>query len=366
MIEYENLRKANEPFLEQYRRRFEQVLGSGWFILGEQVAAFEKEFAQYCGVKHCVGLGNGLEALHLSLRALGLPARSEIIVPSNTYIATILAVVQAGLVPVPVEPDIRTYNIDPRRIEPRITGKTSAVMIVHLYGKMCDMDPIVSLCRARGLKLIEDCAQAHGAACKGRRAGAFGDLGAFSFYPTKNLGCLGDGGAVVTGNEELADRIRTLRNYGSKVKYHNEVPGYNSRLDELQAAFLRVKLEHLDQINARKRSLAAEYRARLAPGYILPSEDQDFFDVYHIFNLRHRERDRLRAFLLESGVKTEVHYPVSPNRQPALKGIMDEACPISEEIHATTVSLPISSFHEPRDVARVCELLNEFQESERP
>jgi len=365
MIEYENLRKANEPFLREYRRRFDAVLRSGWFILGEEVAAFEQEFARYCGVQHCVGLGNGLEALHLGLRALRLPAGSEVIVPSNTYIATILAVLQAGLVPVAVEPDIRTYNIDPRRMEERLTKRTSAVMIVHLYGKMCDMEPIVGICRDKGLRLIEDCAQAHGAAYKGRRAGSFGDIGAFSFYPTKNLGCLGDGGAVVTGNEELAARIRTLRNYGSRVKYHNELPGYNSRLDEVQAAFLRVKLRHLDRINSRKRDLAAEYRARLAPGYIQPIEEKDFFDVYHIFNVRHRERDRLRAFLLERGVKTEIHYPISPNRQPAMMGILDEACPVSEEIHATTVSLPISFFHSPGDIAIICELLNEFRENER-
>jgi dTDP-4-amino-4,6-dideoxygalactose transaminase len=191
-----------------------------------------------------------------------------------------------------------------------------------------------------------------------------GDLGAFSFYPTKNLGCLGDGGAVVTENEDLAVRIRTLRNYGSRAKYHNEILGYNSRLDEMQAAFLRVKLRHLDEINARKRSLAAEYRAELSPGYVLPVEEKDFFDVYHIFNLRHRERNRLRAFLLDRGVKTEVHYPVSPNRQPALKGILDEECPVSEEIHATTLSLPISFFHAPQDIARICELLNEFKENQ--
>jgi dTDP-4-amino-4,6-dideoxygalactose transaminase len=362
MIEYENLRKANEPFMAQYRERFDAVLRSGWFILGEEVASFEREFAQYCGVGHCVGLGNGLEALHLALRALELPEGSEVIVPSNTYIATILAVVQAGLNPVPVEPDIRTYNIDPKRISGRITKKTSALLVVHLYGKMCDMDPIVRTCRAHGLKLIEDCAQAHGASYKGRRAGAFGDLGAFSFYPTKNLGCLGDGGAVVTENEDLAVRVRALRNYGSKAKYHNELLGYNSRLDEIQAAFLRVKLQRLDEINARKRSLAAVYRARLVPGYLLPVEEEGFFDIYHIFKLRHDERDRLRSYLLERGVKTEVHYPIPPNRQPALKGIMEEDCPISEEIHATTVSLPISFFHTPQDIARVCELLNEFKE----
>jgi dTDP-4-amino-4,6-dideoxygalactose transaminase len=366
MIEYENLAKANEPFMKQYRERFNSVLHSGWFILGEEVAAFEKEFALFCGVRHCVGVGNGFDALHLALRALDLPAGSEVLVPSNTHIATILAVVQAGLNPVLVEPDIRSYNIDPKRMEERITKKTSAALIVHLYGKMCDMDPICGICRAHGLKLIEDCAQAHGAIYKGRRAGTFGDINAFSFYPTKNLGCLGDAGAVVTDNEELAVRIRTLRNYGSKVKYHNEMLGYNSRLDELQAAFLRVKLRHLDQINARKRSLAAEYRARLAPGYVLPVEEKDFFDVYHIFNIRHPERDRLRAFLLDRGVKTDIHYPISPNRQPAMKGILKESCPISEEIHGSTLSLPISFYHTPRDIARVCELLNEFKETEKP
>jgi dTDP-4-amino-4,6-dideoxygalactose transaminase len=250
-------------------------------------------------------------------------------------------------------------------MQERITKRTSAVLIVHLYGKMCDMDPIVGICRANGLRLIEDCAQAHGGAYKGGKAGTFGDIGAFSFYPTKNLGGLGDGGAVVTGNEDLAARLRALRNYGSRQKYHNEVLGYNSRLDELQAAFLRIKLRHLDRINARKRELAAEYRAKLVPGYILPVEETGFFDVYHIFNVRHRERDRLRAFLLERGVKTEVHYPISPNRQPALKGLLEEACPLSEEIHATTVSLPISFSHTPPEVARVCELLNEFQEAQR-
>ncbi len=366
MIEYENLRKANAPFVTQFGAAFQSVMESGWFVLGNEVRSFETEFASYCGTKECVGVGNGFDALVLCLRALGLPPGAEVIVPSNTYIATILAVTHVGLVPVAVEPDVRTYEIDPSRIERSITPRTAAIMVVHLYGKMCDMDPIVELCRANGLKLIEDCAQAHGAAYRGRRAGAFGDAGAFSFYPTKNLGCLGDGGAVVTDREELAIRLKALRNYGSTTKYHNELPGYNSRLDEMQAAFLRVKLQHLDEINARKRSLAEAYREGISSGYILPIEEKGYFDVYHIFNVRHRQRDRLRAFLLDRGVKTEVHYPVPPNRQPAMKGILEEACPISEEIHATTLSLPISSFHTAQDVARVCELLNEFQETVKP
>jgi len=360
MIEYENLGKANAAFMDEYRERFNAVLASGWFVLGKEVAAFEKEFAAYCGSAHCVGLANGLDALFLALKAFGFEPGGEVIVPSNTYIATILSIINAGLVPVLVEPDIRTYNIDPAKIEERLTKKTRAIMVVHLYGKMCDMDPIVALCRAKGLKLVEDCAQAHGATYKGRKAGTFGDIGAFSFYPTKNLGCLGDGGAVTTDDPDLADRVRTMRNYGSKVKYHNERLGVNSRLDELQAAFLRVKLGKLDAINAHKRALAAVYRERIGEGFVLPSLQEEFFDVYHVFNIRHPERDRLRAFLLEGGVGSDIHYPVSPNRQPALKGIIDEACPISEEIHATTLSLPISFYHTEGDIAAVCERLREF------
>jgi dTDP-4-amino-4,6-dideoxygalactose transaminase len=233
-------------------------------------------------------------------------------------------------------------------------------MIVHLYGKMCDMDPILSICRSRSLKLIEDCAQAHGAAYKGRRAGTFGEINAFSFYPTKNLGCLGDGGAVTTDDPELAARVRSLGNYGSRVRYQNEVQGVNSRLDEVQAAFLRVKLRRLDEINAHKRSLAAAYRRGIGEGYIVPSLQEGFFDIYHIFNVRHPHRDRLKKYLLERGIKTDIHYPVSPNRQPALKGVFEEACPISEEIHATTLSLPISFSHSEEDIGVVCEALRDF------
>jgi dTDP-4-amino-4,6-dideoxygalactose transaminase len=365
MIEYENLGKANAAFIPEFRERFDSVLRSGRFVLGKEVSSFEEEFAAYCGSARCVGLANGLDALFLALRVFGFEPGSEVIVPSNTYIATILSIVNAGLVPVPVEPDIRTYNIDPAKIEARLTKKTRAVMVVHLYGKMCDMDPIVSLCKAKGLRLIEDCAQAHGASYNGKKAGTFGDVGAFSFYPTKNLGCLGDGGAITTDDPELADRIRTMRNYGSKVKYHNELLGINSRLDELQASFLRVKLRKLDEINAHKRALAAFYREHVGPGYVLPMQQDGFFDIYHVFNVRHAERDKLRAFLSERGVGSDIHYPVSPNLQPALKGIIDERCPISEEIHATTLSLPISFFHTEADIAVVCERLREFAKRSR-
>ena len=259
MIEYENLSLANRPFMDEYRKAFDSVLKSGWFILGENVAEFEEEFAAYNRVKHCAGVASGLDALIISILALDLPPASEIIVPSNTYIATIIAVIKAGHRPVLVEPDIATYNINPQLIEDSVTSKTKAVLVVHLYGKMCDMDPIVEICQRHGLFLMEDCAQAHGAEYKGKKAGSFGDISAFSFYPTKNLGCLGDGGAIVTNHEDYDRKVRLLRNYGSEKKYYNEVVGINSRLDEVQAAFLRIKLKHLDEINSHKRKLAQLY-----------------------------------------------------------------------------------------------------------
>lgn len=360
MIEYENLYKSNLSFMDEYRARFDSVLKSGWFVLGNEVAEFEREFARYCGVAHCVGVANGLDALHLSLRAFDFPSGGEVIVPSNTYIATIISIVQAGLKPVLVEPNAATYNIDPGKIADSVTEKTVAIMVVHLYGKMCDMDPIQAICRDRGLRLIEDCAQAHGAAYKGRKAGSFGDFGAFSFYPTKNLGCLGDGGAITTNDAALAEKIRMLRNYGSKIKYQNEVVGWNSRLDEVQAAFLRVKLRSLDAINARKRELARVYLDAIDPSYALPVEDPDFLDVYHIFSVRHERRDELKSFLLERGIKTDIHYPISPNRQVAMRGILEQETPISEMIHATTLSLPISFFHTVNDARNVAQAINDF------
>lgn len=361
MIEYENLKKVNQPYFKEFNEVFNQVLESGWFVLGRNVDEFEKEFAEYNNVKYCVGVASGLDALSLALMALDLDSKSEIIVPSNTYIATILSIHRNGNKPVLVEPDLMTYNIDPDRIEEAITPNTRAVMVVHLYGKPCDMDPIIDICRRNNLFLIEDCAQAHGAEYKGKKVGRFGDMAAFSFYPTKNLGCLGDGGALLTNNEDFCKRVKMLRNYGSNKKYYFEYLGLNSRLDEMQAAFLRIKLKHLDQINNHKRHLAQEYINGLKRDFILPLVHPDFLDVYHIFNIRHRKRDEIRDYLLSNGVKTEIHYPVPPHLQKAMTFLYRMKLPISEEIHRTTLSLPVSIFHTLEDVQSVVRLLNIFR-----
>jgi dTDP-4-amino-4,6-dideoxygalactose transaminase len=361
MIAYENLRKVNEPFFEEFRRVFNETLEGGWYILGKNVERFEELFAAYCGVPHCIGVASGLDALVLSLRACEFPPGSEVLVPSNTYIATILAILQSGLKPVLVEPDLSTYNIDPQQIEERITPKTVAIMVVHLYGKVCAMDRILELGRHYGLKIFEDCAQAHGARLNGRNAGSFGDCAAFSFYPTKNLGALGDAGAVTTSDSALAESIRVLRNYGSARKYHNDIVGMNSRLDEVQAAFLSVKLVALDRINAHKRDLAVLYQEGLCDDFVKPCVEDGYFDVYHIYNVRHPQRDKLKNYLAENGILTEIHYPVPPYRQRALKGLFDEdSYPLADEIHTTTLSLPISLCHTPEDIAQVIAVMNRF------
>jgi dTDP-4-amino-4,6-dideoxygalactose transaminase len=305
VIEYENLYKVNEPFFPEFRRAFNNTLESGWFILGKNVERFEREFAAYCGVSHCIGVASGLDALILSLKAHEFPPGSEVLVPANTYIASILAIIQSGLKPVLVEPDLYTYNIDPTGIEKQITTQTMGIMVVHLYGKVCAMDNILEIGRRHGLKIFEDCAQAHGARLRDTKTGAFGDCGAFSFYPTKNLGALGDGGAVTTNNSTTAKKIRTLRNYGSARKYYNEMVGLNSRLDEVQAALLSIKLTKLDRINDHKRKLAELYQQGLRDDYIKPVIEENFFDVYHIYNIRHPRRDELKAYLAENGVGTE-------------------------------------------------------------
>ncbi|NOT74808.1 MAG: DegT/DnrJ/EryC1/StrS family aminotransferase [Cyclobacteriaceae bacterium] len=361
MIEYENLNAMNKSFLIDYQSKFDSVLKSGWFILGNEVKEFEKEFAQYCGSTYSTGVANGLDALVLALRCFEFRPGSEVIVPSNTYIATILSILNNNLVPVLVEPDINTYNIDPKKIQEAITPKTVAIMVVHLYGKCCAMDPVVELSKKFNLKLIEDCAQSHGAKFKNRKSGSFGEFGAFSFYPTKNLGALGDAGALNTNDENLNRAIRLYRNYGSEKKYYNEKIGVNSRLDELQAAFLRVKLGSLDKINDHKRVLAAIYQRELKGDFIKPVVDKDYYDVFHIYNIRHPERDALKEYLLKNEIKTEIHYPVAPHRQQALKGMFDgKLYPISEEIHDTTLSLPISYMHTENDVHKVIEVMNKF------
>ncbi len=362
MVPYEDLKLVNHPFTECFRQQFENLLSSGWYILGEQVRRFENDFASYHHLPNCIGVANGLDALILSLKALQLREGSEVLVPSNTYIATILAIIHSGHVPVLVEPDIHTYNIDPGKIEDHITKNTAAVLVVHLYGKCCNMDEIMSLCERHGLALIEDCAQSHGAKYKGQLCGTFGEMAAFSFYPTKNLGCLGDGGAVLTKDDKLAEHVRMLRNYGSSEKYHNKYVGYNSRLDELQAAFLQVKLKSLENINTHKKQLASIYINQLREDFIKPSIDRDYHDVYHIFTVRHTKRDKLKKYLAGHGIGTEIHYPIPPHRQEALKDIFgSNSYPVSEQIHQTILSLPCSTAHSLEDIRQVVSIMNEFQ-----
>ena len=359
MIEYESLGRLNKSFEDEYVQCFRELLNSGWYILGKQVATFEEAFAQYCGTKQCIGVASGLDALMLALRCYDFPAGSEVLVPSNTYIATILSILQCGLKPVLVEPDIHTYNIDPLKIEEKITKNTKAIMVVHLYGKACDMEPIMQIAGKYKLPVIEDCAQAHGAMYKGQKVGTFG-IGAFSFYPTKNLGALGDAGAITTNDQEKKDLFMALRNYGSKIKYQNDYIGYNSRLDEIQAGLLSVKLKYLDKINRHKRDLAAIYLKELKDDFIKPSVSSDYFDVYHIFNIRHPKRDELKEYLLKNDIKTDIHYPIPPNKQKAMEGIIIGEYPISEEIHRTTLSLPISFGHTEDDIYKVVETINKF------
>jgi dTDP-4-amino-4,6-dideoxygalactose transaminase len=360
MIEYENLELSNRRFVAALREAFDQVVGKGWYVLGKEVSEFEREFASYVGAAHGVGVANGLDALTLSLKALDLPAGSDVLVASNTYIATILAVLHAGHRPVLVEPDLRSYNIDPSRLAAAMTPGTRAICLTHLYGKACRMDRIMPFAQTHGLVVVEDCAQSHGATLRGRSTGTFGAAGCFSFYPTKNLGALGDAGAVVTNDAAIADRLRHLRNYGSLQKYVNVHVGFNSRLDEMQAAFLRVKLRHLDEITAHKRRLAQLYFDGLPEQLVLPLREDDAFDVFHIFPVRCAQRDALRSFLLEAGIKTEIHYPIPPHRQQAMQGIVSGAFPIADEIHATELSLPISLGTTEDEVAQVCAAARRF------
>jgi dTDP-4-amino-4,6-dideoxygalactose transaminase len=359
MIEYENLVKVNEKLFSEYQGGFEKFLRSGYYILGDSVSKFEDEFANYCGINHCVGVASGLDALILAIDAFEFPKNSEIIVPSNTYIATILAIVRNGFIPILVEPNINTYNIDPNLIEEKITNNTKAILIVHLYGKSCEMDKIMNIANKFEIEVIEDCAQAHGAKFKNQKVGSFG-VGCFSFYPTKNLGALGDAGAIIDNDVKYADKIKSLRNYGSSEKYHNDDLGYNSRLDEIQASFLSIKLKRLDDITNHKKRLAKIYLENLDDRFIMPIEHKDYFDVYHIFNIRHHRRDGLKEYLVERGIGTEIHYPIPPHKQKSMHKIIKGVYPISELIHETTLSLPISYFHTKKDIFTICKIMNQW------
>ena len=362
MIPYENLKRLNKPFEDKFREKFNTVIDNGSYILGPELEAFEKEYAAWHNINYCVGISNGLDALILALKALHLPEGSEVLVPSNTYIASILAILGCQLVPVLVEPDIATYNIDPDKIEEAITPKTKAIMVVHLYGKCCEMDKIMAIKQKHNLLLIEDCAQAHGATFKGQLTGTFGEIGAFSFYPTKNLGALGDAGAIICSDEGYKNTISQLRNYGSERKYYNDIIGYNNRLDDMQAAFLSVKLKHLQEMNAHRNKLAKMYFDSLDDQFIMPVNDADYYDVFHIFNIRHPKRDELQKYLTEKGIGTVIHYPVPPHKQKALadvKGIKS-AYPVATEIHNTTLSIPCSFSHTEEEIMQVIDALNKF------
>ena len=355
MISFLDVEATYVELRDELDRAYHRVMDSGWFILGDEVDRFESELAAACGAEHGVGVANGLDALVLILRGYGIGAGDEVLVPSNTYIATWLAVTYAGATPVPVEPDARTLNLDPARVAAAITARTRAILPVHLYGQPADLDPILDVARSHGLKVIEDAAQAHGARYKGRLVGSLGDAAAFSFYPGKNLGAFGDAGAVTTNDAELAARLRLLRNYGSRVKYEHEILGVNSRLDELQAAFLRVKLVHLAAWNARRLAIARIYDEGLAdvPGLLLPQIPAWASPVFHLYVVRHPQRDALQKHLAAAGVGTLIHYPTPPHRSGAYAARFPDpaALPLATRLGAEVLSLPIGP-HLGEDAAR--------------
>lgn len=348
----------------ELRAAFNRVFERSWYIDGVEDKEFEKAFAEYCGADYCIGCGNGLDALMLTLRAFDIKEGDEVIVPSNTFIATALAVTYVGATPVLVEPDINTFNINPALIEEKITDKTKAIMPVHLYGQACNMDPILEIARKHKLYVIEDCAQAHGATYKGKTIGTFGDAAGFSFYPGKNLGALGDAGATVTNNKELADKLRALGNYGSDYKYHHIYKGTNSRLDELQAAFLSAKIPFMDKMNNDRRRIANRYLSEIKnPSVILPYVSPDCEHVWHVFAVRSDKRDNLAKYLENLGIGVNKHYPIAIHLQECYKdlGIKKGALPIAEEISATQLSLPLYYGMTDEEIDYVINSINSFK-----
>lgn len=363
-IPFLDLKVQHQDLRTELTQAFNEVLDSGWFIQGNQLAMFEQEYASYCGTRHCIGVGNGLDALHLILRAYDIGAGDEVIVPSNTYIATWLAASYAGAIPVPVEPDLATYNINPALIEAAITPRTKAIIAVHLYGQAADMDAINSIARKHGLKVIEDAAQSQGALYKGRLSGGLGDAAGHSFYPGKNLGALGDAGAITTNDDVLADKLRMLRNYGSQIKYKNEVKGFNSRLDELQAAFLRVKLRKITEWNTQRQALASIYQQGLQqlPFLSLPQVPEWADPVWHLYVVRCTKRDELQQHLQSQGIGTVIHYPIPPHLQGAYAelNLAPGSLPIAEKIHSEVISLPLDPYLSPEHAQSVIEVIRHF------
>jgi dTDP-4-amino-4,6-dideoxygalactose transaminase len=364
-LKYLDLKPLNDSFEPSLSQAIHRVLDAGWYLLGTEVEAFEMEYAAYCDVKYCVGVANGLDALTLVLQAWKemnvLQEGDEVIVPANTYIATILAVTRCGLVPILVEPDPKTFNLDPTRVETLLTSKTKVILPVHLYGQCADMEEIEILSLKYKLKVLEDAAQGHGSMLKGRRTGNLGDAAGFSFYPAKNLGCLGDGGCVTTNDKDLADCIRTIANYGSVKKYVNRYKGINSRLDELQAAILRVKLQRLDVDNEKRRVIARHYLAGIQNTNLHLPEIKNFdAHNFHVFPIMCSERDALKTYLESKGIQSLIHYPIPPHKQEAFRAWNDRSYPITESIHALELSLPVSPMQTPEETEYVCRCINQY------
>lgn len=360
-IPFLDFARFHQPIRASLDAAYKRTVDSSWFITGQELAAFEDEFARYCQVKHCIGVGNGLDAIHLLLRAYGIGPGDEVIVPSNTFIATWLAVTQCGATPVPVEPDIRTHNIDASKIAAALTTRTRAIMPVHLYGQPADMEAINCLAHEHGLIVIEDAAQSQGARYKGKISGSLAHAAATSFYPGKNLGALGDGGAVTTDDDAIAAKVRELRNYGSTVKYKHDIIGYNSRLDELQAAFLRAKLTVLDEWNAERRRIASLYYELLGDaGVILPEVPEGITPVWHLFVIRSSARDALKAHLESRGIGTVIHYPIPPHRQPCYQEYASYDLPIAQQLAGEVVSLPVFPGLTTEEIEYIVETIKNF------
>lgn len=361
MIKFLDLKKINNRYREEIDSRIKDILDKGWYLQGEENENFTKNFANFCGTKFALGVANGLDALNLIIKAYGFGNGDEIIVPANTYIATILAISENGCIPILVEPDIKTYNINPDSIEEKITSKTKAIMVVHLYGQAVQMEKIWKIAKKYNLKIIEDSAQAHGAIYQENRTGNLGDASGFSFYPGKNLGCIGDGGAVTTNDEELFNKIKAIANYGSDRKYHHIYKGVNSRLDEIQAAVLDVKLNHLDSDNNKRREISKYYRENIKNSkIILPETYDEKSHVWHIFAVRTKNRDEFQKYLTEKGIQTIIHYPTPPHKQGAYKEWNNLSFTITEEIHNTILSLPISPVMTDSEIEKVVEVVNEY------
>lgn len=361
MITFLDLKQVNSPYQGKINQQITKVVDSGWYILGQEVESFETNFATYIGTKHCIGTANGLDAITLILTAMNYPSTAEVIVPSNTYIASILGIIHAGLKPVLVEPDPNAYNIDPAKIQAAINENTKAILVVHLYGKCCDMTPIEALASQYNLDIFEDAAQAHGATYKNKLAGNLSKAAAFSFYPTKNLGALGDAGAITTNDTLLAEKLQMLRNYGSVKKNQNKYIGYNSRLDELQAALLNVKLPHLNTENQRRRHIAKTYIDQIQSSYVkLPPCDTLAEDAWHLFVIQTAYRDQLQQYLLQNGIETQIHYPIPPNLQEALYELKNESLPISTLLHQQVLSLPLNTYITDTQVDYIIKTINQF------